>query len=193
MKRHILAALTSLVMIFMCTAAFSQTNTVSTVSSGTVTVDKTPPTASAPSIVINNSDVCKSAYSAGVQTQILGVATGITVTDENCERLKLARSLYASGMKVASVSILCQDPRVWDSMTMAGTPCPYMGSIGQDAETGWKENMDMIPEGSVIYAKWNDEIKQIKVKEGVESDGSKLAKFIIAAMVMHSGIVAFFP
>ena len=67
-------------------------------------------------------------------------------------------------MKVASVSILCQDPRVWDSMTMAGTPCPYMGSIGQDAETGWKENMDMIPEGSVIYAKWNDEINQIKIK-----------------------------
>ncbi len=96
-------------------------------------------------------------------------------------------------MKVASVSILCQDPRVWDSMTMAGTPCPYMGSIGQDAETGWKENMDMIPEGSVIYAKWNDEINQIKVKEGVESDGAKLAKFIIAAMVMHSGIVTFFP
>ena len=58
-----------------------------------------------------------------MQTQILGISSGITVTDENCERIKLARSLYASGMKVASVSILCQDPRVWDSMTMAGTPC----------------------------------------------------------------------
>ena len=161
--------------------------------SSTVVTDKAPPTANAPSVVVNNSDVCKTGTSAGVQTQILGIASAITVTDENCERIKLARSLYASGMKVASVSILCQDPRVWDSMTMAGTPCPYMGSIGQDAETGWKENMDMIPEGSVIYAKWNDEIKQIKVKEGVESDGSKLAKFIIAAMVMHSGIVAFFP
>ena len=74
-------------------------------------------------------------------------------------------------------------------MTMAGTPCPYMGSIGQDAETGWKENMDMIPEGSVIYAKWNDEINQIKVKKESKAMESKLAKFIIAAMVMHSGIV----
>ena len=117
----------------------------------------------------------------------------VVTTNIKVKIIKLARSLYASGMKVASVSILCQDPRVWDSMTMAGTPCPYMGSIGQDAETGWKENMDMIPEGSVIYAKWNDEINQIKVKEGVESDGAKLAKFIIAAMVMHSGIVTFFP
>ena len=169
--------------------AFAETNTVSS----TVVTNNTPPTASSPSVVVNNSDVCKTAVAGAVQTQILGISSGITVTDENCERIKLARSLYASGMKVASVSILCQDPRVWDSMTMAGTPCPYMGSIGEDAETGWKENMDMIPEGSAIYAKWNDEINQIKVKQGVESDGSKLAKFIIAAMVMHSGIVAFFP
>ena len=169
--------------------AFAETNTVSS----TVVTNNTPPTANSPSVVVNNSDVCKTAVAGAVQTQILGISSGITVTDENCERIKLARSLYASGMKVASVSILCQGPRVWDSMTMAGTPCPYMGSIGQDAETGWKENMDMIPEGSVIYAKWNDEINQIKVKQGVESDGSKLAKFIIAAMVLHSGVVAFFP
>ena len=168
---------------------YSETNTVSS----TVVTNSTPPTANSPSVVVNNSDVCKTAVAGAVQTQILGISSGITVTDKNCERIKLARSLYASGMKVASVSILCQDPRVFDSMTMAGTPCPYMGSIGVDAETGWKENMDMIPEGSMIYAKWNDEINKIKVKEGVESDGAKLAKFIIAAMVMHSGIVTFFP
>jgi len=168
--------------------AFAETNTVSS----TVVTNNTPPTANSPSVVVNNSDVCKTAVAGAVQTQILGISSGITVTDENCERIKLARSLYASGMKVASVSILCQDPRVWDSMTMAGTPCPYMGSIGQDAETGWKENMDMIPEGSVIYAKWNDEISRMKVVEGVDSDASKFIKFVLGAMVMHSGIVMFF-
>ena len=178
-----------IILLFISSQVFAETNTVSS----TVVTNNTPPTANSPSVVVNNSDVCKTAVAGAVQTQILGISSGVTVTDENCERIKLARSLYASGMKVASVSILCQDPRVWDSMTMAGTPCPFMGSIGQDAETGWKENMDMIPEGSVIYAKWNDEINQIKVKEGVESDGAKFAKFIIAAMVLHSGIVTFFP
>ena len=167
----------------------ADTNT--TVSS-TVVTDKAPPTASSPSVVVNNSDVCKTAVAGAVQTQILGISSGITVTDENCERIKLARSLYASGMKVASVSILCQDPRVWDSMAMAGTPCPYMGSIGIDAETGWKENMDMIPEGSIIYAKWNDDLNKIKVAEGVDSDASKFIRFVLGAMVMHSGIVMFF-
>jgi len=191
MLRNILlmSFLVMIILFAIIKSATAETNTVSS----TVVTNNTPPTANSPSVVVNNSDVCKTAVAGAVQTQILGISSGITVTDENCERIKLARSLYASGMKVASVSLLCQDPRVWDSMTMAGTPCPYMGSIGQDAETGWKENMDMIPEGSVIYAKWNDEINQIKVKEGVESDGAKLAKFIIAAMVMHSGIVTFFP
>ena len=191
MLRNILlmSFLVMIILFAIIKSATAETNTVSS----TVVTNNTPPTANSPSVVVNNSDVCKTAVAGAVQTQILGISSGITVTDENCERIKLARSLYASGMKVASVSLLCQDPRVWDSMTMAGTPCPYMGSIGQDAETGWKENMDMIPEGSVIYAKWNNEIDKIKVKEGVESDGAKLAKFIIAAMVMHSGIVTFFP
>ena len=185
----VLATILIFILNSIMNSALAETNTVSS----TVVTNNTPPTANSPSVVVNNSDVCKTAVAGAVQTQILGISSGITVTDENCERIKLARSLYASGMKVASVSILCQDERVWDSMAMAGTPCPYMGSIGADAETGWKENMDMIPEGSMVYAKWNDEIKQIKIKEGVEGDASKLVKFIIAGLVMHSGIVMFFP
>ena len=136
--------------LIISTSALAQTNTVSTVSSGTVTVDKTPPTAAAPSVVINNSDVCKTAYSAGVQTQILGIASGITVTDENCERLKLARSLYGMGMKVAAVSTMCQDARVFDAMLMAGTPCPYKGAIGDKALAEWKKNPQDIPSGAKL-------------------------------------------
>ena len=166
----------------------ADTNTVSS----TVVTNNTPPTASAPSVVVNNSDICKTAVAGAVQTQILGISSGITVTDENCERIKLARSLYASGMKVASVSILCQDPRVWDSLTMAGTPCPYMGSIGEEASKAWKENPDMIPEGSFVLAKIEQEEKKIKKSEGL-TDGQKLAKFILFGMAMHSGIVGFFP
>ena len=134
--------------LFFASTAYGQTNTVTSTTSGTVTVDKTPPTASAPSVVVNNSDVCKSAYSAGVQTQILGIASGVTVTDKNCERLKLSRSLYAMGMKVAAVSTLCQDVRIFDAMIMAGTPCPYKGKIGSDALAAWKENIKDVPEGS---------------------------------------------
>jgi len=185
--------LMSLLVVIILTAiagsAFSaDTNTVSS----TVVTNNTPPTANSPSVVVNNSDVCKTAVAGAVQTQILGISSGITVTDENCERIKLSRSLYSMGMKVAAVSTLCADPRVWDAMYMAGTYCPYMGAIGEEAKEGWEANPELVPEGSVVMVKIETDIKEQKKTEGV-SDGAKLAKFIIAAMVMHSGIVTFFP
>jgi hypothetical protein len=187
---RLLFVVLSFILVFgaITSAKGADTNTVSS----TVVTDKAPPTANSPSVVVNNSDVCKTAVAGAVQTQILGISSGITVTDENCERIKLSRSLYSMGMKVAAVSTLCADPRVWDSMQMAGTSCPYMGAIGDEATQGWKENPDMIPEGSLIAKKWELEIKEITKSKGL-TDGQKLARFIIAGMAMHSGIVAFFP
>ena len=165
----------------------ADTNTVSS----TVVTNNTPSTANAPSVVVNNSDICKTAAATAVQTQILGIASGITITDENCERIKLSRSLYSMGMKVAAVSTLCADPRVWDAMYMAGTYCPYMGAIGEEAKEGWENNPDLVPEGSLIYKKI--EIEQKEQQTTGLTDGQKLAKFILLGMAMHSGIVAFFP
>ena len=72
----------------------------------------------------------------------LGVATGVLIDDTLCQKLKLSRSMYTYGMKVAAVSILCQDPRVWDAMTDAGTPCPAQGLIGAEAASYWSDNPD---------------------------------------------------
>ena len=57
------------------------------------------------------------------------------------------------GMKVAAVSTLCLDARVFDAMWMAGTPCPYLGAIGDDAKSGWEKNPDDVPSGSLIFSK----------------------------------------
>ena len=136
---------------FTITKSVISADTNTTVS-GTVVTDKSVPTASAPSVVVNNSDVCKSAYSAGVQASVLGIASGVTVSDENCKRLKLSRSLYGMGMKVAAISTLCQDYRVFDAMMMAGTPCPYEGKIGDDAKIEWEKNTHQIPKKSKYHA-----------------------------------------
>ena len=182
--------LTLITVVTVATDANSaDTNT--TVSS-TVVTDKAPPTANSPSVVVNNSDVCKTAVAGAVQTQILGISSGITVTDENCERIKLSRSLYSMGMKVAAVSTLCADPRVWDAMYMAGTVCPYMGSIGEEAREKWEANSDMIPEGSEVFKKV-EMVKQEENKTTGMTDGQKLAKFVLFGMALHSGVVAFFP
>jgi hypothetical protein len=115
----------------------ANTNTVSSTVTGTTTVDKAPSTANAPNVMISNQDVCTSGGSVALQTQIFGFAKGSTITDITCERLKLSRALYGMGMKVAGVSVLCQDPRVFSAMEMAGTPCPFFGTIGEVAQAGW--------------------------------------------------------
>ena len=187
-NRILLSLLVAIITIAIFKSATAETNTVSS----TVVTNNTPPTANSPSVVVNNSDVCKTAVAGAVQTQILGISSGITVTDENCERIKLSRSLYSMGMKVAAVSTLCADPRVWDARYMAGTYCPYMGAIGEEAKEGWEANPDLVPEGSVVFAKVEQDIKDKQKTTGL-TDGQKFAKFVLFGMAMHSGIVAFFP
>ncbi len=145
-----------LILVFLLlsgTAYSADTNTtVSSTITGTTTVDKTPSTANAPNVMISNQDVCTSGGSVALQTQIFGFAKGSTITDITCERLKLARAMYGMSMRVAAVSILCQDPRVFQAMEMAGTPCPYFGTIGEVAQAGWdshpKDRPDYVKESN---------------------------------------------
>jgi hypothetical protein len=115
------------------------------------TVKTPPPTAVSPAMMSGgNSDLCTTGTSGAVQTQILGVSSGGTVRDLNCERLKNAKVLYDMGMKVAAVATLCQDRRVFDAMWNAGTPCPYEGKIGEQAKVAWNENPNKIPKPEEI-------------------------------------------
>ena len=110
-------------------------------------IESPPPSAIAPALSSSYSqDLCVSAVSGAVSTQILGLSTGRHVRDQNCERIKLGKTLYDMGMRVAAVSLMCQDYRVWSSMMSAGTPCPYDGKIGDEARALWEANPDRIPE-----------------------------------------------
>ena len=164
LKKTIIAVLSVywlLMVIAPISTAFAETNTVSSTVTGTTTVDKTPSTASAPNVMVNNQDVCSTGVSASVQTQILGIAGGTTIRDLNCERLKLSKALYGMGMKVAAVSMLCQDARVFQAMEMAGTPCPYKGKIGLEAAEAWAKD----PKARPDYEKWLKENNLEKQEE----------------------------
>lgn len=118
------------------------------------TIDQTlrspPPSAIAPAMMSGgNNDLCTTGVSGAVQTQILGISGGGTVRDLNCERLKLSKTLYDMGMKVAAVSALCQDERVFTAMMNAGTPCPVDGKIGAEAKQIWDNNPARKPETQV--------------------------------------------
>jgi hypothetical protein len=105
----------------------------------TTTVKSPPPTAVAPTITSINNDLCTVGSSGAVQTQILGMSFGTTTRDMNCERIKLSKNLFDMGMRVAAVSLMCQDERVFTAMMNAGTPCPIDGKIGEEARTAWDQ------------------------------------------------------
>ena len=102
--------------------------------------------------------------------------------DENCERLKLSRSLYAMGMKVAAISTLCADYRVFDAMWNAGTYCPYDSAIGIDAKNGWLQNQDDVPKGSLVFKSLEEKEKLLIEDEG-SSNGWKVF-FTIATFML---------
>ena len=174
--KQLLIILTLFTLVATITDVKAETNTVSS----TVVTNSTPPTASAPTIMNNNSDICKVGVGGSVQNNVLGVASGILVDDSLCQKLKLSRSMYQYGMKVAAVAILCQDYRVYDAMTDAGTPCPYKGSIGAEAQEGWKNNPSDIPEGS----KYKIDYIEAKVEEQPKGDINGLKDFGLMALTM---------
>ena len=126
------------------TQSTSDSRTTS-ISDSKTTVVSPPPSAIAPSVTSINSDICVTGFSGAAQTQIFGISFGSTRVDYNCERLKLSKTLYDMGMKVAAVSTMCQDRRVFDAMMNAGTPCPIDGKIGADAKAIWDAEPARIP------------------------------------------------
>ena len=119
-----------------------QTNTTTSTTTNTTTTngsDVPVNSANAPSYSSMSQDVCSMGVSGSVSTLGFGASVGKHIRDLNCERIKLSKVLYDYGMKVAAVSILCQDERVFEAMQMAGTPCPFEGKIGKAALDQWNK------------------------------------------------------
>jgi hypothetical protein len=84
-------------------------------------------------------DVCAVPISAAGNLGFISLSGGTVLLDENCVKIKLAKTLNDLGLKVAAVSVLCQDPKVWDAMEMSGSPCPMGGAVGFTAKKAWYE------------------------------------------------------
>ena len=126
--------------------------------------------ASAPSMSAMSQDLCVVGISGGISTVGIGLSGGTYITDENCERIKLSKVLNDLGMKVAAVSILCQDPRVFFAMEQSGTPCPFEGKIGAEASNQWLKYNKLRPDYD-IYT------KRLKVVQKADKEEEKkLAK-----------------
>ena len=134
----------------------STTNTTNAYSGDSRVVNSS----SAPSMSAMSQDLCVVGISGGFQKFGIGISGGTYRTDENCERIKLSKVLNDLGMKVAAVSILCQDERVFHAMIQSGTPCPYNGKIGNEALKEWKKYDKLRPD----YEQYTADLKYIEKK-----------------------------
>jgi len=107
------------------------TSSSTTTSNNTSNLRSAPPTAT--STGVNTSNNCAIALSGGIQTFSIGVSGGKSYQDETCELIALSKTLNSFGMKVAAISLLCSDERIFEAMFMAKTYCPVEGKIGKEA------------------------------------------------------------
>ena len=156
----------------------SSNNTTSTTTSTTNNNSTIPvPSSSAPSMSAYSQDVCAVGRSGGIQLPGVGLSGGATTRDMNCERMKLSKLLNDYGMKVAAVAMLCQDPRVFEAMEQAGTPCPFEGKIGKDAKAQWNKYDIERPDYDKYVEKMDDRLKideRIAKEEGIIGENESL-------------------
>lgn len=152
----------------------STNDTTSTTNNNTTNTNNTKvpvPTASAPGMSAYSQDICAVGKSGGLQLPGVGITGGSTSRDMNCERMKLSKLLNDYGMKVAAVAILCQDPRVFEAMEQAGTPCPFEGKIGGAAVKQWKKYDIERPDYDKYVEKMDD---RLKIDERIAKDEGTL-------------------
>jgi len=129
----------------------------STVSSNNTTNSKTyngagssgmPVTSTiSPSLMSSGNDSCLRSTVGGVELAIIGVSAGKYYQDLECNRRKDSKTLKELGMSVASVSLMCQKPKVWLAMFTAGTPCPVLANsrlvVGKNAYLVMRKNPEL--------------------------------------------------
>ena len=111
----------------------------------------------APAMSVYGQDSCVIPLAAGITVIGFSGTFGSYYVDPNCERRKSVSVLAKLGMKVAAISLMCQDENVWEAMMDAGTPCPVDGLIGEKAKARWLEKRKGELRGtSKPSMTWND-------------------------------------
>ena len=114
---------------------------------------------SAPAMSVYGQDSCVIPLAAGITVIGFSTSFGSYFSDPDCQRRKSVAVLAKLGMKVAAISLMCQDKNVWEAMMNAGTPCPIDGLIGEKAKAKWiekRKNELRNTGGTKPSMTWND-------------------------------------
>ena len=158
----------------------SNTTNNTTSNSTTNQANRTPVNmASAPGMSVYGQDSCVIPLAAGVTVIGFSGSFGSYMVDKECERRKSTSVLAKLGMKVAAISLMCQDEKVWLAMAASSTYCPVDGLIGEEAKKRWDELGGFHRTKETSYVKRNpsketdDKVEQYrKYKESMNEDHS---------------------
>ena len=114
---------------------------------------------SAPAMSVYGQDSCVIPLAAGVTVIGFSGSFGSYMIDKDCQLRKQAKLLNGLGMKVAAISLMCQEKNVFEAMMDAGTPCPYQGLIGEAARKAWLKNKKPINDKVEQYRKYKESLK----------------------------------
>jgi hypothetical protein len=106
----------------------------------------------------------------------------MAVTDETCQLVLLAKLVAGLNLKVGSVSILCQDARVFQGLWDAALYCPKEGKIGEEARDLWLASWEEMPAGAPIRDKM--EMQSKPPKKRISVDEPKDAKTGIIGLLL---------
>ena len=119
----------------------------------------------APSMSVYGQKSCVTPVSLGASTIVFAFSAGKYFIDEECQRRQTAQLLsQVMGMKVAGISLLCDDPKVFEAMLRSGTPCPVLHNgkslIGEEAmkvilESRKEENSEI-----ELYRKYKESLRR---------------------------------
>ena len=172
-----------------------QTNTTTNTTTSTSNGSDIPVnSANAPSYSAMSQDVCSMGVSGSVSTGVFGLSGGKHVRDLNCERIKLSKVLYDYGMKIAAVSLLCQDERVFEAMLMAGTPCSIGGKIGPEAIAQWNKYDVERPDYETYIQKLeqrsriDEELAEIERQEEAKRQQEEIQKAIAESKIIETDL-----
>jgi hypothetical protein len=133
-------------------------------------------TAISPSLMSNGSESCLQSTTGGLQLIGVGVSSGKYTQDVECNRRRDAITLSNMGMKVAAVSLMCQNPNVWRAMFMSATPCPIVRSgklvVGKNALLEIKQNPELHIPAYSDYKDFYDAVLGVGIDETTEVEST---------------------
>lgn len=133
-------------------------------------------TAISPSLISSGQESCLKSVTGGVQLIGVGVSSGKYMQDAECNRRRDSITLSNMGMKVAAVSLMCQNPNVWKAMFMSATPCPIVRAgklvVGKSALLEIKQNPELHIPNYVEEQGFYDKILGVGANETEEAENT---------------------